>query len=296
MMDGLTRVAIVIPVFNRRDITLQCLQSLRRIDRSGLDVRIFIVDDGSTDGTSEAIAQRFPDVTIIPGDGTLHYAAGTNMGIAAGLGWGPDFIVTMNDDSVFHQQFLQRLLETSRANPRSIVGGLLLLWNEPHRAFQVDFRWNTWKGGWQSPEDLTAFNVPRNAFEVEGLAGNCLLIPVEAVRECGMLDAKRFPHGWGDMQYTRRLRAAGWKLLIEPRAYIWCEPNTYPKPLHRENWRRVLEILFRDRAHPLNLHRQFVARWFSAPSAPEALAAYTVYLLTLAGKALAFGSRRSAAS
>ena len=59
------KVVIVSPVHNRREITLQCLRSLSRIDRDGLNVHTIIVDDGSTDGTAEAIKRDFPQVELI---------------------------------------------------------------------------------------------------------------------------------------------------------------------------------------------------------------------------------------
>src|SRR4051812_16275586 len=107
------KVALVIPVHNRRETTLQCLRSLSRIDGSGLDLKIFIVDDGSRDETSDAIRHAFPDVVIIEGDGSLHYAGGTNRGISEALKWDPAYVVLMNDDAVFHEQFLQRLVHTA---------------------------------------------------------------------------------------------------------------------------------------------------------------------------------------
>ncbi|MBX3282190.1 MAG: glycosyltransferase family 2 protein [Acidobacteria bacterium] len=292
MTEAARKVAIVIPVYNRREITLQGLRSLARVDRSGLDVRIFIVDDGSTDGTSDAIRAEFPDVVLIQGDGTLHYAAGTNRGIEAALKWDAEFIATINDDAVFHDQFLQRLIRTADSNPRSVVGGLLLLWDEPHKVFQVGQTWHTLAGGWVIPSDLTAFNVPQNAFEVECLVGNCLMLPAASIRECGSMDEKRFPHGWGDAQWMARFTKAGWKLLVEPKAYVWCEPNTYPKPLHEMSKGKILRTLLFDKRHPLNLQRQFVARWESAPSRPKAVAAFLVYLGQLAGKTLGFASGR----
>ena len=100
-MSEPVKIALVIPVFNRRDTTLQALRSLSRIDAAGMDIRIHIVDDGSTDGTSEAVAREFPDVVIVPGTGDLHYAGGTNAGIEAAAAWNPDLYLLMNDDSVF---------------------------------------------------------------------------------------------------------------------------------------------------------------------------------------------------
>jgi GT2 family glycosyltransferase len=280
-----TKVEIVIPVYNRRDTTLQGLRSLSRIDSTGLDVHIIIIDDGSTDGTSEAIAQNFPEVQVIKGDGTLHYAAGTNRGITAALERKPDFIVTANDDAVFHEQFLQRLITTAKNNPHSIVGALLLLWDEPHKVFQVGQVWKTWAGGWIIPEDLTAFNVPQKTFEVECVVGNCVMFPVAAILENGLMDEERFPHGWGDAQYLMRMKKAGWKLLVEPKSFVWCEPNTYPKPLHKMPVAEILKVLFKNRRHPLNLQRQFIARWESAPTKPKAVAAFAVYCFQLFGKA-----------
>ena len=288
MNENLSKVEIVIPVFNRRDTTLNGLRSLSRIDKTGLQVKIVVVDDGSTDGTSDAIRQNFPDVEIVAGDGTLHYAAGTNRGISAALERNPDFIVTANDDAVFHDQFLQRLIKTANNNPRSIIGALLLLWNEPHKVFQVGQIWDTLKGGWEIPQNLTAFNVPQSAFEVECIVGNCVLFPVEAIRENGLMDEKKFPHGWGDAQYLMRMKNAGWKLLVEPKSYVWCEPNTNPKPLHQLQKSEILKILFKNRKHPLNLQRQFIARWESAPSKPQAVAAFGIYCFQLLSKAVGF--------
>ena len=285
------KIELVIPVYNRRETTLQGLRSLRRIDCRNLEVHIIVVDDGSTDGTSEAIKKDFPEVQVVKGDGTLHYAAGTNRGISAALEKNPDYIVTMNDDAVFHEQFLQRLVKTADSNPRSIVGALLLLWNEPHRVFQVDFRWKVLAGGWFQSENATVFDFPRTAFEVEGLAGNCVLFPVEAIRECGLMDEKKFPHGWGDIQYIVKMKRKGWKLLIEPKSFVWCEPNTNTKPLHLLSIRETVRALFQNRRHPLNLQRQFIARWESAPTKIQACLGFLFYLFILSGKTLRFAAK-----
>lgn len=292
-MSGLKKIEIVIPVYNRRETTLQALRSLARTDKTGFDVHIIIVDDGSTDGTGDAVRKKYPDVQIINGDGNLHYAAGTNRGISAALERNPDFIVTMNDDSVFHDQFLQRLVKTAGENPGSIVGALLLLWDEPHKVFQVGFKWETFAGGWSNPENLTAFECPQKAFEVEGLAGNCVLFPVEAIKQCGLMDEEKFPHGWGDIQYVVRMKKMGWRLLVEPKSYVWCEPNTYPKPLHHLPLSEAILNLTKNRRHPLNLQRQFIARWESAPSKIQAFFAFFVYLLQLSGKSFRYSKRKN---
>ncbi len=290
MSEELTKVVLVIPVYNRRETTLQGLRSLSRINHEGLDIRVVVVDDASPDGTAKAIQEHFPEVELVHGDGTLHYAAGTNRGITAALKHNPDFIATMNDDSIFHTEFLQRLIKAARENPRSVVGALLLLWNEPHKVFQVGQRWRTWYGGWHIPVNLTAFTVPKEAFDVECLVGNCVLFPVEAIKECGLMDEQKFPHGWGDAQYLMRMRKAGWRLLVEPRSFVWCEPNTYPKPLKEISKKEALRNLFMNRRHPLNLQRQWIARWECAPTKFHAAVGFGVYCFRLGLKSIGVGT------
>lgn len=284
MTQDLIRAALVIPVYNRRQTTLQCLRSLAKIVRDDIDARIFVVDDGSTDGTSDAIASEFPMVEIIRGDGSLHYAAGTNRGIEAALNWNADYIVTMNDDAVYHDQFLQRLIQTAQNNKRSVVGALLLLWDNPHLAFQVAPVWKTLQGGWTFPDEITAFNAGSTPISVEMIVGNCVLFPVAAIKECGLMDEENFPHGWGDAQYLVRMKKAGWNLLVDPRVFVWCEPNTYPTPMHKLGLRKVIDVLFRDRKNPQNLHRQWIARRESAPSKLQAFIAFVIYVLQLVMK------------
>jgi GT2 family glycosyltransferase len=277
------------PVHNRRQITLQALGSLSRIDRTGLDVEIVVVDDGSTDGTSEAIRSQFPDTRIVAGDGTLHYTAGTNKAIADALTRNPDYIVAMNDDSIFHSAFLQRLIACAAAHPRSIVGALLLLWTEPHRVFQVAPAWDTWYGGWRVPQRLDAFSVPDHPWDVETIVGNCVLYPTAAIRQVGLMNAARFPFGFGDAAYTVAMRRAGWRLLIEPRARVWCEPNRYPAPLRSRSFGQVMRALLIDTRHPLNIKRVFVSSWECAPTRLHALASVGVFVTRMGLKGIGLG-------
>lgn len=292
MTDSLTRLAVVIPVYNRREITLLGLKSLHAVNRTGLEIKFFVVDDASPDGTYKAVREAFPEVEVIRGTGNLHYAAGTNWGIEAALDWAPDYVVTMNDDAVVHADLFVRLIASARKHPRSIFGALLLLWDKPHEVFQVGGSWHTFKGGFVLPEYRTVFDFPDVPFDVDNLVGNCVLFPVEAILECGLMDAERFPDGWGDAQYTNRMKLSGWRLMIDPKAYVWCEPNTYPSPLHETSVKNVFKSLFVNRRHPVNLWRQFISRWEASPGKVRAVTAYCVYVGKLGIKSLSFITKR----
>ena len=290
MNDKTIRVEIVTPVHNRKAITLQCLRSLSRIDRTGLEVHVIVVDDGSTDGTSAAIQEQFPETEIIQGDGSLWYTAGTNRGLQAALLKQPDYILAINDDSIFHDQFLQRLIYCAQSNPRSVVGPLLLLWDQPHKVFQVGARWDTWYGGWRYPRQLTVRTTPREPWMVEAFAGNCVLYPAEAIKQKGFMNAKASPH-YGDVEYTTRMRKAGWNLLIEPSAYVWCQPNATPPPMRSLPKGKLFGELLLNRRSASNLVHMFMIRWYSAPSPWRGVVAFGITLVRLGLKWIGLGGK-----
>jgi len=265
MSDEVVSVAVVTPVHNRRDITLQCLRSLSRVKSNGLDIKIIVVDDGSTDGTGEAIYAQFPEVEIIRSDGTLWYTEGTNVGARKALKHDPKYILMINDDQVFEENFLQYMVETAEAHPRSVIGPVLLLWDQPHKLFQVAPVWNTWKGGWQHWYQQTIWTVPIHPFTVNLIVGNCVLIPTDAIKECGLMNSKKYPN-FGDAEYTPRLKRAGWKLIIDPRSRVFCQPNSIPPKVRGRELRSLVNDLIFDLKNVHNLRRRWYSYLDSAPS------------------------------
>lgn len=279
-------VEIVSPVFNRRDITLQCLRSLARIDRENLKIGITIVDDGSTDGTSEAIAAQFPEVEIVRGDGSLWFAGGSNRGFENALTKKPNYVLLINNDTIFDSQFLQRLIDTAEKNPRSAVGGLLLLWDTPHKVFQVAPQFDVWYGGWRHLHQQTIWTMPDAPFEVHAIAGNCILFPAEVFAELGFFDEKRFPH-YADAEFTPRLRRNGWRLLIEPRARIFNQPNV-TSSLEKMNLRGMYQALWGDLRKQQNLRTRLMMYKVGAPTKIHAFAAWLIYIVRLFSRPLGF--------
>lgn len=275
-MTRTKRIEIVFPVHNRREITLQCLRSLARIESENLEIHVIMVDDGSTDGTGESVEKEFPETEIIKGDGNLWFTEGTNVGVRAALAHNPDYVLMMNDDQVFDSMFLKYMVETAEKFPRSVVGSLLLLWDQPHKLFQVSPKWDTFNGGWQHLEQQTIWTIPKKVWEVEIIVGNCVLVPAKAIREEGLMNSERYPN-LGDAEYTPRLRKKGWKLLIEPRARVFCQPNTPPPKFSEMSWSKKLDALLFNLGHHHNLRRRFSMHIDCAPSKFQGFTSFFIF-------------------
>ena len=93
------RIAVVMTVFNRRAMTLACLEALRTQQVPDGTVDVFVVDDGSTDGTAQAVVQHHPDVRLLHGDGQLYWNGGMRLALAEAMEGDYDYYLWINDDT-----------------------------------------------------------------------------------------------------------------------------------------------------------------------------------------------------
>lgn len=272
------KIEIVTPVHNRKELTLQFLRSLAQVNRTDLQIHVIVVDDGSVDGTGEAVRAQFPDVEIVVGDGNLWYTAGTNLGIKTALAYNPDYILTVNNDSVFDKNFLHYMVRCAEKFPRSVVGATLLLWDEPERIFQISPKWETFGGGWRHWQEQTIHTIPGKPWEVDLIVGNCVLFPVEAIRAVGLMNEKKLVQ-FGDAEYTPRMKKHGWRLLIEPRARVFCQPNDTPPQLRRMPLRKIIKTLFFEPTNAHSLNRKLQTNLSGAPNRLAGLTSFSVFLI-----------------
>ena len=110
---------VIIPVHNRLGFTRACLASLR--EQSWRDFSVTVVDDGSTDGTHVALAEEFPEVSLLWGDGDLWWTGAMNRALERVLlrAGRSDHILVLNNDTALPPDHLDTVLELSRRRPRS---------------------------------------------------------------------------------------------------------------------------------------------------------------------------------
>lgn len=198
------RVAIIMTVFNRKDVTIRGLQMLLEAIKmtSGYKFEVFLTEDGCTDGTVEAIQKLFPSIIILHGTGHLYWGGGMNLAWKAALNRGGyDYYIWYNDDAELFANALNLLFAPMTMNKGNmIVCG----------AFR-DENGNPSYGGRDQNKNLLA---PNGKFrKVTLMNGNLTLIPHEIVESLGVLD-KIFIHIGGDWDYGLRAIRKGIPIVL----------------------------------------------------------------------------------
>lgn len=241
-------IAVLITSHNRREKTLACLQALLASSLpEGLTVEVFLVDDGSQDGTGEAVLAAFPAVHLLKGDGTLFWGGGMRMAFAAARLARPGAYLWLNDDTLLFPDALGRLAETwlSRKGkePACILVGATRDLAEPRTTYGGVRKTSRWgRPRFQLIEDPVA-----EPALCEAMNGNCVFISAEAAEKVGELDP-RFPHGMGDFDYALRARRAGVPVLLVPGWVGVCSKNPRSGSWRdgslpiRERWKKLTGI------------------------------------------------------
>lgn len=249
-------VFIIIPVFNRKDTTLECLERLSSFGYLQQPYQVVVVDDASTDGTAEAIRDRFCDVKVLTGDGDLWWTGGIVMGMKYAFEAGADYCVWLNDDCLPDAETLPTMVKFANENPRTIVGPSCFslesgVWTIRNSA-------STGRQGYAGKAGETVY--------VNALSGWCVLIPRTVVAKIGLPDVRRFPHYDADIMYVLRATRAGFKACIlgDAKVKVLDESGKeHPRRVFRNYFGRNLgpketfSALFLSKKSPYRIPSQF---------------------------------------
>lgn len=237
------RLAIVIPVHNRRHFTQTCLQSLHAQTRR--DFEVIVVDDGSTDGTSRVLQTEFPETILLQGDGNLWWTAATNMGVEYALNQGAAYVMTLNNDTIPATDFVEKMLFWAERAPRALLGALAVDAASGRLIFGGE-RIN-WKTGSLVPLLKRLEPQARHGLhDVTHYPGRGLLIPSEVFKRIGLFDAKRFPHYAADYDFTHRAVRAGYEIYCnyDARLLIYPEASGSVELRQSASWKNYYNHLF----------------------------------------------------
>lgn len=221
----MARLAVLLACHDRKAQTLECLERLRAQRLKGRhQVSVILVDDGSTDGTADAVGAQFPEVEVLRGSGELFWNGAVRVAFEQARRGDHDFYVLLNDDTHLVPDALATLLATHCRVTRASVNGSIVVGSvsDPTTG-RLSY------GGWRSvsrlnPADCRRVMPAAEPVECDTMNGNCVLIPREVVERIGNLDSA-FTHGMGDWDYGFRARRAGCKLWVAPGYLGTCAAN-----------------------------------------------------------------------
>ncbi len=202
---GSPLVCIVIPVHNRRKLTLECLNGLRWCAGEP-DWKIILVDDASTDGTGDAVRSLHPHVEIVLGDGNLFWTGAMRMGMRRGLELGCTEFIWLNDDTSPDEKSLRRIAGLVRSNPHQLIASMALLDGRPSACCSMQRK--------------TVLPVPGTLQAADVLAGYQVAFSASVVSRIGLPDSRRWPHYGGDSSFTRMAYNAGYQLAVDGDSFV----------------------------------------------------------------------------
>ncbi len=208
--------------WNGYEDTAKCLVSLRQATYPNL--KIVLVDNGSTDGSAEKLERSFPEIATLKLPHNGGYAAGNNAGIRFALKNGADYVLVLNNDVVVDKNFIQPMLELLERKPAAgIVTCKVYYELEPQRIYSAGGTFSLWLctgvNDFQGQISNAFHSSQEREREVTFIPG-CVFLARRAVFEkIGMMEEKFFLY-FEDLEFSRRVRER-FKLFYTPRGTIY---------------------------------------------------------------------------
>ena len=204
--------------WNGRDETLACLDSLTRA--TGDDDAVVVVDNGSHDGSPEAVAATHPGVALLRNGANLGFAGGNNVGIRHALSGGAEWVVLLNNDAELEPDALDRLRAAAARHPEAgILAGKLFFREPADRIWFAGQRFWPLFGYSGRPRGYGRPDAPEFREEVptDRAAGAFMAVSRAAIERAGLLDEALFAYV-EDVDWSLRIRAAGMAVILVPDA------------------------------------------------------------------------------
>ncbi len=207
--------------WNRPDDTIACVASL--LAGEAANQRVLVVDNGSSDDSVARLRARFGDaIEILATGANRYYAGGMNAGIERAMALHADLILLLNNDTVVAPDAVPWLVAAAEAHPGAgILAPAVCFLAERARDWSLGSRCAAWR---PFPAEVGRGAVDRGQYtapmRVDFVTGCAMLVRREVVERIGLLD-ESYRFYYEDADYCARARAAGFGLLVEPRARIY---------------------------------------------------------------------------
>jgi len=220
------KITALIAAHNRRESTIRSLENLYTQQGIGdsFELSVVLADDGSTDGTSDEVARRLPQVNVVRGDGNLFWCGGMCLAYDNASDYKSDFYLLLNDDTYLYNDAVRKALnvyieKSSKGDPRHIVIGSTVNPQSKKISYGGVVRVSHWH-----PFKYNRLIPREDAQACDTFHGNFVLIHRSVIEKIGFLD-DRYTHFFGDIDYGLVAAKAGCGLWVTPGFIGECAEN-----------------------------------------------------------------------
>jgi len=220
-----TDLSIVIVNWNTRELLRNCLVSVYKTLGNALFFEVFVVDNGSTDGSREMVKAEFPRARLIENETNRGFAAANNQALAIMSG---RYALLLNSDAVLTEKAVSTLFQFLEAHPEAgmACGQLLNADGSKQNSIAPFPTILTLLLNVSLLEYLFPKRYPSKRYhhgqpvEIESGVGACLILRKQALDQVGLFDERYF-FFFEETDLALRLRKAGWKIYHVPEVLIY---------------------------------------------------------------------------
>lgn len=213
-------VYIIILNWNGLKDTLECLESINKINYPNFDV--IVADNGSSDGSIEAIRSKFPDLELLDNGSNLGFAEGNNRAIEQVLKTKAEYVLVLNNDTIVDQDILSALVKGAELiQDGGIFGPKMYHYDEKNTIWYAGGYWDpktlSFEERGAGMQDEGQFN---DLSETEWVVGCAMFIRTAVFKKVGLLEAKFFLNN-EEIDFCSRTKHAGYSCVFVPDAKLW---------------------------------------------------------------------------
>ena len=215
-------VFIIILNYNLKWDVVECLESVRKLSVTQYTLSVIVVDNASTDGSEQAVREKFPELVYLYNQENLGFSGGNNVGIKYALEHGADYLLILNPDTIVDANLVTELLAAAERRQNVGIFGPKIYFHKPPNMI-----W--YAGGEIDWANLLASHVGVDQIdhgqfdqeqETDFVSGAALFARRAVFEKVGLFDERYFLY-WEDADLCIRAKRAGYGLWYVPKAVVW---------------------------------------------------------------------------
>ena len=218
------QLAVIMTCFNRRSTTVSCLRALHK-QKNSIDFDIYLTDDGSSDGTADAVKAEFPAVNVLQGNGNLYWVGGMRLAFAKAIQEDYDYYLWLNDDTILESDAIERLFLANQKLSEQTDKDLIVVGTTKDIFTGIASYGGSVKSQKWYSNKFDFLGCTQYIEECDTFFGNCVLISRNVVKEVGNIDPA-FIHSMGDTDYGLRAKQKNCSIWVAPGYVGTCSKNS----------------------------------------------------------------------